>query len=301
MSSDQSRLLAAVDETAKVAKGLNLSLYSSAVAGIARLSADMTVLQRSPGYDSITKAVHGLPIWLKPSNELHFLLPSWNVTASIGIAGLAPVGLIHDVLGAVHQQRIATVAFEAVVKMAESIDGEEQYLAEATLTVLKQFASMLIDLVSQTKDFIQRQGYISIITLIVAIASLYETHLSREFASEQTDIAREQLDLSRTAGTSDSTAIQSEILKELKALELRTAQVSNEPTADDSIRIVAQTAPLRLEPDPKSHMIGRVFPDERVRVMDVKNGWALVEVYEYKSEATAIGWINRRVLRRFSN
>jgi hypothetical protein len=44
-------------------------------------------------------------------------------------------------------------------------------------------------------------------------------------------------------------------------------------------------------------MIRRVYPDQRLRVIDAKNGWALVEAYEYKSETTTTGWISRRVLR----
>ena len=32
-------------------------------------------------------------------------------------------------------------------------------------------------------------------------------------------------------------------------------------------------------------------------MQDVKDGWALVEVYEHKSEATTTGWVNRRALR----
>ena len=301
MRSNWPGYLAPLDEITKSTNGLSISLHSSPLTEVTKLAADMTVWQRSPAHDLITKAMFGLPSWLKPQNELNILLPSWNVAASMGIAGLAPAGLIHDVLGAVHQRRTATFAFEAAVKMAETIDAEEQYLAETTLSLLRQFASMLVDMVSQTKDFIQRQGYVSIIVLIISIAGLYETHLSRESASEQTDIAREQLELGRAVGTSDSTAIQLEILEELKALELRTAQLRNESISDENIRIVAQMAPLRSGSDAKAHMIRRVYPDDRVRIKDVKNGWALVEVYEYKSEATTTGWINKRVLRRLPN
>jgi hypothetical protein len=49
---------------------------------------------------------------------------------------------------------------------------------------------------------------------------------------------------------------------------------------------------------PRTFLILRkVYPDDRVRVLDAAGKWAQVEVYEYHSEKVAKGWINRRVLR----
>lgn len=71
--------------------------------------------------------------------------------------------------------------------------------------------------------------------------------------------------------------------------------------AERNIRVVIQSAPLRTEPDAKAHVMRMVYPDDRVRVVDIKSTWALIEVYEYKSKSTVTGWINRRVLRMPGN
>jgi SH3-like domain-containing protein len=81
----------------------------------------------------------------------------------------------------------------------------------------------------------------------------------------------------------------------LQTLERQVAQLDR--ASDPNVRVVAQPAPLRLEPHAKASIIRKLYPDDRVRVQEVKDGWALVEVYEYKSEATITGWVNRRALR----
>jgi hypothetical protein len=114
------------------------------------------------------------------------------------------------------------------------------------------------------------------------MACLYEAH-------QHTELAR------TAAGLGPETVIHREITEHLQILEQRVAQL--DLASDRNIRVVAQMAPLRLEPRAKAPIIRQLYPDDRVRVQDVKDGWALVEVYEYKSEATTTGWVNRRALR----
>jgi hypothetical protein len=47
--------------------------------------------------------------------------------------------LIHDVLGALHEVRAETIAFDATVQMAEGVDAGERYLAEIALSLLRQY------------------------------------------------------------------------------------------------------------------------------------------------------------------
>jgi Bacterial SH3 domain len=114
------------------------------------------------------------------------------------------------------------------------------------------------------------------------LACYYEAH-------QQTELAR------AAAGSEPAAVIHREIAEHLHILERQVAQLDR--ASDRTMPVVVQMAPLRLEPRAKAPIIRQLYPDDRVRVQDVKDGWALVEVYEYKSEATTTGWVNRRALR----
>jgi hypothetical protein len=260
-----------------------------------RLSQTIATWQNSAGVHEITKAMRDLPPWLRPQGFPGALMPSWQIAASLGAAGAAPASLVHDVLGALHEERPDTVAFEAVVRMVEGVDAEERYLAEAALALLRQYTSMLIEFLSSTTDLIRREGIVATITLFITISGLYVNYLSLLSSAEQTELAREQTAIARAAAASDPSTAYHEIAKHLQNLEQQVAQLDR--ASDPTIRIVAQPAPLRLEPHTKAPIIRKLYPDDRVRVQEVREGWALVEVYEYKSEATTTGWVNRRALR----
>jgi hypothetical protein len=269
---------------------------------VTKLSKNAELWHNPPGlFNAATRAMHDLPDWLKPRGAADMLLPSWQVTARLGCAGVVPASLVRDILDEIHQTRADTIAFEAAVEMAEGIDGEVNYLADLTLFLLRKYRTIIIDLASGAVDFVKREGIIATISLFVALASLYENHASRIYSAEQTDLAREQAELARDGDASEPTPIQHEIAEYLQTLQQQIAQINVDRTADLNMRVVIQTAPLRLEPNAKAIVLRRVYPDDRVRVLDVKDGWALVEVYEYKSEATTTGWINRRVLRLPAN
>jgi hypothetical protein len=218
------------------------------------------------------------------------LLPSWTRTAGIGAMGIANPGLIHDVLGALHRARPNTFAFDVAVTLAESFDQPSDVGAEWAADLLQKYTTALIALLVTTKGWVARQGIISMLSLILLIAATYEGHLARLDGHEQVLLAR-------AAASAEPTFAQKEIARQVEALQNAMRKQDTAHRADRNIRAVIRSAPLRVAPDAKAHVMKMVYPDDRVRVQDVKGNWALIEIFEYKSEETVTGWINRRVLR----
>src|SRR6185437_15843406 len=94
----------------------------------------------------------------------------------------------------------------------------------------------------------------------------------------------------------DGTA-QSEIAERNEELKKALAQFTQEHEKDRNLRVLVRSAPLRATPQAGGKFMRQLYPDDLVRVLDVKDGWAHVEVFQYNSEQLINGWINRRVLR----
>ena len=267
-----------------------------AVVGQTALTAQLNVAHSATGFatpamqDALRLASLELPTWLKPAVTSDMLLPSWTRTAGIGVLGIANPGLIHDVLGALHRARPDTFAFDVAVTLAESFDQPGDVGAEKAADLLQKYAEALIALLVTTKDWVARQGIISMLSLILLIAATYDGHLARLDGDEQVVLAR-------TAVSPEPTSAQKEIARQVETLQNAMRERDTAHQADRNIRAVIQLAPLRVAPDAKAHVVRMVYPDDRVRVQDVKGNWALIEVFDYKSEAAVTGWINRRVLR----
>ena len=247
--------------------------------------------------DALHRTAAGLPKWMRPPASADMLLPSWKLTAGLGAFGVAQPGLIQDVLRALHRERPDTFAFDISVKLNETFDQADDLGTEQTVDILQKYTEALVDLLVSTKDWVVKQGVANMLLLIMAAASLYyareaylEGHLGRLDADEQTVLAR-------AAASAEPTPAQQEIARHVQSLETAIRAQDVRHQAERNSRVVVQSAPLRLAPDAKASAIRVVYPEDRVRLLDVKRGWALVEVFEYKSETMVTGWINRRVLR----
>ena len=113
----------------------------------------------------MTKAIGNLPSWLRPESPLEAMRPSWEVAAGLALAGIGRPGLVHDALSAIHSARAETAGFEAVVQMLEAADEAEDDLDDRVLIVLRSYAAGLIDLLEQSKDWVQRQGLMAMLML----------------------------------------------------------------------------------------------------------------------------------------
>lgn len=256
-----------------------------------RLTPDLTSILQAARIDAhhsvygelneISRTIQTLPDWLKPLSSLQAFQPSWEMTATLGLAGYGRPSLIHDLVGAISVERVPTTSFEALVQMLEAADEDEAYLAERALHILKSYSAAILELIAQTKDWIAQQGLLSIMIFLISVATLYETHLSR---------------LDADAALKPSAA-QHEMVNQLDEIDQALSRIEKAQTPTRDARVVIRTAPLRQLPSTKGMIVRQVYPDDPVRVITVQGGWAQVEVYEYNSEHVVVGWISRRVLR----
>ena len=247
--------------------------------------------------DALSRATNELPAWLKPVTASDMLLPSWQLTAGMGAAGAARPGLIRDVLEVLHRERPDTVAFDVAVTIAETFDEAGDVGAEKTADLLEKYAEALIKLYASTRDWVIKRGIYNTMMLILGIAGVYyareayvESHLARLDADEQTALAR-------AAASPEPTPAQQEISRQIQAIDKTLREQRAARAAERDERVVIRSAPLRVEPDVKATAIRIVYPEDRVRVLDRKDRWARVELFDYKSEATVTGWIRRDALR----
>lgn len=239
------------------------------VMGQTALTAQVDVARSAAGFampamqDALRLASLELPAWLKPAVMSDMLLPSWTRTAGIGVMGIAYPGLIHDVLGALHRARPDTFAFDVAVTLAESFDQPGDVGAERAADLLQKYTEALIALLVTTKDWVARQGIVSMLSLILLIAATYDGHLARLDGDEQVVLAR-------AAASPEPTSAQKEIARRVETLQNAIRERDTAHQADRSIRAVIRSAPLRVAPDAKAHVMKMVYPDDRVRVQDVK-------------------------------
>jgi hypothetical protein len=231
------------------------------------------------------EAISGLPAWLKPISELQAIQPSWEIAANLGIAGFGTPSMVYDAVHKMYAVRQETVGFEAVVQMLEAADQPEDELTDRILTVLRTYAAAIIDALDHTKDWFRRQGLLATLGFLITLLTFYDTHKSRLATEEQLNLAKQT-----------PSAI-GEIQKHQDELTQIMSRFLEESSARKDARVLTRAVPLRATPDAKGMVLRHLYPDDRVRVLDVKDSWAHIEVYEYSSEQTQTGWINRRVLR----
>jgi hypothetical protein len=238
--------------------GTGLDSYRSAMAQAKRLA----------------QSIHGLPDWMRPLTDAQAFQPSWEIAAGIGLAGAANPGLIRDVLSTLHKERIPTIAFEASVQMLEALDAEETDLGDRMIALLKRYVTPILDRIAEAKDSVTYAGLTATFALIVSIIAAVDGHKVLQPSASQIEMQHHIAGIDKTL-----------------------TQIEEDKKTDRDIRFVVQTAPLRNAPDAKGLILRKVYPDDRVRVLDAAGKWAQVEVYEYHSEKVTQGWINRRVLR----
>jgi hypothetical protein len=223
---------------------------------------------------------------MKPLSALQAVQPSWEIASSLGAVGIGRPTLIQDVIGSLHVERHETISFEAVVQMMEVADEADDEIAERVLQLLRIYAGLFIELLAETKDWVKRQGLMAMLMLFLGTYTALEGRRARIDADVQKDLAIKQ----------DSNA-HSEIAERNEELKKALAQFKQEHEKDRNLRVLVRSAPLRMTPEADGKIMRQLYPDDLVRVLDVKDGWAQVEVFQYNSEQLINGWINRRVLR----
>lgn len=259
-----------------------------------RSSPDLSAAFELPGvgrlasaWDAIEpyeRALTGLPDWLRPVSQLQAMQLSWEIAAQLGVAGIGTPSLVHDVVNTIYADRPETTGFEAVVQMLQIADETEDEFAGRVLEILRTYTAASLEALHQTKDWIKQQGLLAVLGFLVALVSLYESHLSRVATEEQLDLAQQ----------SQNSA--PEITKHQDELKQAMDQILKQKTEHEDARVLSRATALRAKPEEHGMVIRELYPDDHVRVLEEKDGWAYVEAYQFHSEQTQHGWLDRRTL-----
>jgi len=253
---------------------------------MSQIAGQASVFSAMEGMKGLESALKGLPQWMKPLSALQAVQPSWEIAASLGAVGIGRPTLIQDVIGSLHVKRHETISFEAVVQMMEVADEAHNEVAERVLQLLRTYAGLFIELLAETKDWVKRQGLMAMLMLFLGTYTALEGRRARIDADAQMDLAIKQ-----------NSNAHREIAERNEELKNALAQFRQEHEKDRNLRVLVRSAPLRMIPEANGKVIRQLYPDDLVRVLDVNDGWAHVEVFQYNSEQLINGWINRRVLR----
>jgi hypothetical protein len=166
-------------------------------------------------------------------------------------------------------------------------EAAEEEFAERVLQLLQKYSAAFITLLGQTTDWVQRQGLVNILTFLLTAYVAVENHRSRVDSDVQTQLAIEQ-----------ASETHQEIADRKQELENVLSEFEDQQEKKDKhLRVLVRTAPLRMSPEADGKIMRQLYPDDLVRVVDIKEGWAHVEVFQYNSEQLINGWVSRRALR----
>jgi len=255
---------------------------------MAQIASQAGVLSAMESMRGIEAALKGLPAWMKPLSTLQAVQPSWEIVSGLGAVGVGRPTLVQDIIGGLYAERAETVGFEAVVQMLQVADeAAEEEFAERVLQLLQKYSAAFITLLGQTTDWVQRQGLVNILTFLLTAYVAVENHRSRVDSDVQTQLAIEQ-----------ASETHQEIADRKQELENVLSEFEDQQEKKDKhLRVLVRTAPLRMSPEADGKIMRQLYPDDLVRVVDIKEGWAHVEVFQYNSEQLINGWVSRRALR----
>lgn len=203
----------------------------------------------------------------------------FRTAANLGLAGIAPRGAASEVLRQYNADfRNHSHLFREVMTGIQRFDVEnlcDEELSEG-LNKARETARG-IDLT----DPAQVQMVLALITLLLMV---YATILQQD-----------AIEIARSSATSGDVAAATAEMKGLRD-DLRRAREEDRIEWRD-IRFVVDVTPLRAEPDRGSAALLEVYPDQLLRIREVKGSWARVEVIPYSTGEPASGWIDRRRLR----
>lgn len=204
--------------------------------------------------------------------------PGFEITATAALEGLAAPGAVAELLRRYEEEPQAPI-FGAVHEAVTRLDAEED-TPDGFLELFDVAWSAILRAISTTPDLIRNPAFVAWLSLLVAAAGVslvaYQT-----FGPPSVEVTK-RLD--------ESNAQLRSIHSQLEADRQR-----NE--AARHIRHVHAVVNLRTEPSGESQLIRLVYPDQWIRLIETKGDWALVEVFDYGSDAAVTGWISRRYLR----
>ncbi len=208
-----------------------------------------------------------------------YFQPGFRVTSGLALSGLIPAGVGAGILGSYDESDDEdTPYFSGALSAAHAYDAtpDISVLIASNNRLSEQFAKFCDD-IAREKDSVKRSATISLILAILGLVMGLPG-----FIDVLTDQSEQHL-----AKIEEQ---QKEILTVIEAARA-------EAKADKNIRYLHHRSPLRTEANSKSPIERYIYPDQDVRVIEVRDDWAYVEVFTYEREALIRGWIYRGNLR----
>lgn len=170
--------------------------------------------------------------------------------------------------------------FSATVSVVTLLDDPESTVDDR-LSVLHRVMDMLARARGRLSKEVEEAGLVAVVGLLLAMAGLYPAFLPLLTEPEP---GPELVEANRRLDA---------IGRELRADAAESRQARER---DLRLRYVHGPSALRSAPDRKAMRIRTVFPDQLVEIRDVDGTWALVAVFDYRTDQEIVGWIARRNL-----
>jgi hypothetical protein len=189
-------------------------------------------------------------------------------------------GLTPEIFRAIHDVPSASAfktVFDAVPAIEEAVADDDS----------EKVISLIQDLFGQLEAQIKtlKPGKISfegsagnLIGIISLLFALFAYHASNQ--SERRVISSIEQQSERIIAS----------VNQLKPVELET-----------QFFIVVRASRLKTKPAPKAVLGGRVYPNQKVRLLSEKGQWIEVEFFDYPSNTLRSGWVLKKYLKRQAN
>lgn len=203
--------------------------------------------------------------------------PGFQATANVALEGLAPMGPVAELLRR-YDETVDAPAMSAVHGTVRLFDAENAGI-EAFMDAFDRAWEMVVEALRLSPDLLRNSAFIAWLGTLAAIAGA--GLVAYQVFGPPPASVTQRMDQSN---------------RELHHINDQLAAQRQSDEARKHIRYVLDVVNLRTEPNRRAQVVRLVYPDQPVRVIETKGEWAKVEVFDYGSDRSVLGWISRRHL-----
>lgn len=207
------------------------------------------------------------------------LRPGYQTAATLALEGLAAKGAVAELLRRYESGAIDAPIFGSVRETLISLDDEEASGVDF-MDLFEQAWAAIVRLVGDKPDLIRNPAFLAWLSILIGLAGATFTAYQVWGPPPPEIVSRLE------TGN-----------EELREMNRKLDAERRKDEAQRFIRYVHDVVNLRAEPHRGGQLIRLVYPDQPVRIIEAKGEWAMVEVFDYGSDAPVRGWISRRYLR----
>lgn len=219
-----------------------------------------------------------------PGTKLSVFPPGYQLTAALGVASPLARGAIADVLHHYGEEPSPDQpTFGGALEAHARIDANSKDRGEL-VSWLENFATVAMVTVRNEADALRRAGLLVLLGLVLqAISTWHDVY----------DDGATSIDVAQATNRLDT------MTKEIQGLRAEVAGLRKDRSQENlRIRFVHARAPLRRDAHGQAPLMRYVYPDQRLRVIDERGDWVMVEVFDYHGETLERGWIARARVRQ---